>query len=78
MLTVSIDGRCTEEIRPRVNAGNIPFPVLIDADGAWSTRLGLRRVPTVVILDRRRKVVWLREGYPGNGKLEDAIRGVDN
>lgn len=76
VLTVSIDGRYTEEIRPLVQQGKIPFPVLLDADSTWPTRLGLRRVPTVIVLDRQRKVVWLREAYPGNAKLEDAIRAV--
>jgi len=75
VLTVSVDGRYTEEIRPLVNAGKIPFPVLLD-DGSWTKQLGLRRVPTVVVLDQQRKVVWLREAYPGNAKLKDAIRAM--
>ncbi len=59
-----------------MKAGKIPFPVLLDSDSTWPHRLGLRRVPTVLVLDKQRTAVWLREGYPGNAKLEEAIRAV--
>jgi len=71
--TVSIDGRYTAEIKPLVEKGKINFPVLLD-DGTWTKKLGLRRVPTVMILDEKRQVVYLREVYPGNDKLEKALR----
>lgn len=73
--TVSVDGACTSEIRPLVKAGRITFPVLLD-DGAWQKKLSLRRVPTVMVLDEQRKVIWLRELYPGNVKIEQAVRGT--
>jgi len=71
--TVSIDGTYTAEIKPLVEQGKIDFPVLLD-DGTWTKKLGLRRVPTVMILDQKRQVVYLREVYPGNDKLEKALR----
>ena len=73
--TVSIDGRCTAEIKPLVGQGKIHFPVLLD-DGTWTKKLGLRRVPTVTILDEKRQIVYLREVYPGNDKLEKALREI--
>ena len=73
--TVSVDGTYTDEIRPLVEAGHIHFPVLLD-DGAWKRALGLRCVPTVLILDASRTVKKVYEGYPGNSVLVSGIRGV--
>lgn len=69
--TVSIDGTYTAEVRSQ--AAKIPFPLLLD-DGSWRDRLGLRRVPTVLLLDANRTVVNVYEGYPGNVVLESALR----
>lgn len=73
LWAVSVDSRWTEQIRPLVIAGHIPFPVLLD-DGTLSRRLGVRRIPTVLVLNQSRRVVWAHEGYPGNEVLERAIR----
>jgi len=72
--TVSIDGTYTAEIRPLWQQKKINFPVLLD-DGRWSKKLGLRRVPTVMVLDAKRNVTWLHEAYPGNAKIEQVLRG---
>ncbi|MHB9132321.1 MAG: TlpA family protein disulfide reductase [Armatimonadota bacterium] len=71
--TVSIDGRYTEEIRAQVAAKKIPVPVLLD-DGTVSGKLGIRRVPTVMLLDENRQVTAVYEGYPGNKVLVQALR----
>ncbi len=71
--TVSVDGTYTAEVRPI--AKSIPFPLLLDT-GGWKAKLGLRRVPTVMLLDRTRTVVKVYEGYPGNAVLESALRQV--
>lgn len=73
--TVSVDGRYTDEIRPLVKAGKIPFPVLLD-DETLSHALGIRRVPTVLVLNRERKVVWAYEAYPGNDRIEQALHAI--
>lgn len=70
--TISVDGRYTQEIIPRVKSGEIKFPVLIDTK-QHSQALGIRRVPTVLILDRNRKVIWAHEAYPGNDEIEEAL-----
>jgi len=75
LWTVSIDGQRTGEIRPLVDAGRIRFPVLLD-DETLSKALGIRRVPTVLILDRKRKVVRAFEAYPGNDAIEQAVHTV--
>lgn len=73
--TVSIDGSYTSEIKPLVEKGKINFPVLLD-NGGWIKTLRLRRVPTVMVLDRQRNVIWLREAYPGNTAIEQALKSV--
>ena len=73
--TVSIDGTYTAEVRPLVADGKIPFPVLLD-NGAWQSKLGLRRVPTVLLLDSKRTAVKIYEGYPGNDILISELRQV--
>ncbi len=70
---VSVDGTYTSEVRPRHARGELRFPVLLD-DGTWADRLSIRRVPTVMLLDAARTVVWVREAYPGNRVIERAIR----
>lgn len=77
LWTVSIDGQRTEEIRPLVKKKEIPFPVLLD-DTTWSQKLGIRRVPTVIILNKERKSFYIREGYPGNFSIEKAVTGGNN
>ena len=72
--TVSVDGRYTAEIKPLVEKGKINFPVLLD-NGAWTRRLALRRVPTVMVLDEKRTVIRLWEAYPGNMAIEKVLRG---
>ncbi len=74
LWTVSIDGQRTEEIRPLAEKKEIPFPILLD-DTTWSRKLGIRRVPTVMILNQARKSIYLREVYPGNNSIEQELRG---
>ena len=74
--TVSVDGTYTAEVRPLVTAGEIPFPVLLD-NGSWQRKLGIRRVPTVLLLDPARTVVNIYEGYPGNPVLISALRQIE-
>lgn len=70
--TISVDGRYTQEVLPRVKSGEIKFPILLD-NKQHSQALGIRRVPTVLILDRNRKVIWAHEAYPGNDEIEEAL-----
>jgi len=52
----------------------LPFPVLLDGEKTLANTLGLRRVPTVVILNRGRRVTYVKEAYPGNPVVLRAIR----
>lgn len=74
LLAVSVDGQWSDNQRQVLGTQRLPFPVLLDGQKALANRLGLRRVPTVVMLDRERRVTYVREAYPGNPVVLKAIR----
>ena len=48
--------------------------MLLDADRALSDIVGLRRVPTVLVLDQQRRATAVFEAYPGNPAVLQAVR----
>ncbi len=74
LVAVSVDGQWADAARQRLR--DAPFAVLLDGRQALSGPLGLRRVPTVLVLDRHRRVTWLHEAYPGNPAVLRAIRAA--
>jgi peroxiredoxin len=76
LVSISIDGAWREQLL-RVSArGQPPFPVLTDPGGRLPRALGVRRVPTVMVVDRRRRVTYIHEGYPGNAEVLRAVRAA--
>jgi peroxiredoxin len=73
LLAISVDGQWTGARWQHLGPRPLPFPVLLDARQALSRTLGVRRVPTVMVLDRQRRVTWLHEAYPGNPAVIRAI-----
>jgi peroxiredoxin len=41
----------------------VPFPILIDADGAVSTRFQVESIPVTVLLDKQGRAAGLAQGY---------------
>jgi cytochrome c biogenesis protein CcmG, thiol:disulfide interchange protein DsbE len=76
LLVISVDGQWTDARRQVLHGQDLPFPVLLDADKLVSGRLGIRRVPTVLVLDRRRQVQYVHEAYPGTLRVLRAIRSA--
>jgi peroxiredoxin len=76
LLAVSIDGQWSDSQEQTLRDQRLPFPVLLDGQRTLGTALGLRRVPTVMVLNRERKVTWLHEAYPGNPAVLKAIRSA--
>lgn len=74
LLVVSIDGQWSDNQQQTLREQRLPFPVLLDGQRTLGTALGVRRVPTVMVLGRDRKVRWLHEAYPGNPPVLKAIR----
>jgi len=48
--------------------------VLMDRNSELTRALGIRRVPTVIVVDRARRATWIQEAYPGNLKVLEAVR----
>jgi peroxiredoxin len=74
LLSVSVDGVWTDQLQAVCGGNPVPYPVLIDRGSRLSRALRVRHVPTVLILNRGRKIVWVHEAYPGNIKVLEAIR----
>jgi len=74
LLAISVDGRWTDELGLVCGEGGLPFPVLLDTHGTLRGPLGIRRVPTVLVLDRERRIRYVHEAYPGNAEVLKAIR----
>lgn len=76
VLAVSVDGQWTAARWAHLGRAPLPFPVLLDGNSVVSSALGVRRVPTVMVLDRQRRVTWVHEAYPGNPAVVTAIRAA--
>lgn len=74
LISISVDGRWSDRLR-QVCGDDLPeFPVLLDSGGVLSGPLVLRHVPTIIILDRDRRVRLVFEAWPGNHVVLRAIR----
>lgn len=74
LFTISIDGAWTDQLRQVCREKGTPFPVLVDRGSRFTNRLGLRRIPTVIVINRERKITFVHEAYPGNPTILQAIR----
>lgn len=76
LLTITIDGAWTDQLRQVCGEEDIPFPVLVDRGSRLTNRLGLRRIPTVIVVNRDRRITFVHEAYPGNPTILAAIRAA--
>jgi peroxiredoxin len=74
LFTVTIDGAWTDQLARVCGEQGAPFPVLVDRGSRLTNRLGLRRIPTVIVVNRERRITFVHEAYPGNPKILEAIR----
>jgi peroxiredoxin len=74
LLSVSIDGTWREQLRLVCGHEELPFSMLLDLGGRLSERMNVRRVPTLLVVDRERRVTYVHEGFPGNPALLRAVR----
>ena len=74
LLMVSVDGKWTDQLQAVCGDDPPPFPVLVDRNSRLSHKLGLRRIPTVLVLNRERHITAVFEAHPGNPKVLAAIR----
>ncbi len=76
LLAVSVDGAWTDQVKALGGAEGLSFPVLLDHRSPVSRALRVRKVPTVVVVDRARKITYVHEAYPGNPAGLSAIRSA--
>jgi peroxiredoxin len=76
LLVVSVDGQWSDARWAYLGRQRLPFPVLLDGRCELSRPLGVRRVPTVMVVNAARRVTWVNEAYPGNPAVWRAIRAA--
>jgi hypothetical protein len=76
LLAINVDGKWTDQLEAVCGDDPLPYPVLIDRTSRLSKQLGLRRIPTILVLNRERRITAVFEAHPGNPKLLDAIRAA--
>lgn len=74
LISISVDGRWSDQLAQVCGDDPLPFPVLLDSGRTLSAPLGLRHVPTIIVLDRARRARFIYEGYPGNHVVLRAVR----
>lgn len=70
-IGISVDGpRNLNKVKPFSKSLGIDYPVLLDVDNNVMGRLGIRAVPTLLIVNKDDEIVYLHEGYaPGEEKM---------
>ena len=72
-IGVSVDGpRNLNKVKPFAKSLGINYPILLDTDNSVMARLGVRAVPTLLVVNGMDEVVYFHEGY-GQGE-EQIIR----
>lgn len=74
LISISVDGRWSDQLAQVCGDDPPPFPVLLDSARTLSGPLGLRHVPTIIVLDRERRARFVYEAWPGNHVVLRAIR----
>lgn len=72
-IVIAIDPLMPDEENIKTRLNSIPFPILIDQNGAVSAAYRIKAVPTIIIMDKDGKIKFRHEGYPGNKKLKEVI-----
>ena len=59
-------GEDAEQVRNFIQRKKYTFHVVLDQDGAVGAKYGVRGIPTLVLVDKKGVVEWMRVGYSGN------------
>ncbi|MDR8390142.1 TlpA family protein disulfide reductase [Aliifodinibius sp. S!AR15-10] len=70
-LAISLDGpRNLNKVKPFAKSLGIDYPILLDTDNNVMSRLGVRAVPTLLVVNNNDEIVYFHEGYsPGEEQL---------
>ena len=74
-VAVSI-GEPEETVREFVERRPFPYPVLVDPSDEVSVKLGIYGLPTVMVVDERGEVAYLRTGISPEGVLRELLAGL--
>ncbi len=74
-LAVSL-GEDEETVRKFVDKNPFPYPVLYDEQDLVATGASVYALPTVMVVDRRGQVSYLRSGLSGAKALREALDGA--
>lgn len=73
---VAVDASQQPVAKSAFRSGDIWFPVAIDGSGTVGTAYGVRRVPTIFVIDRDGIVRAAFEAYPGDQTLLRAVQAA--
>ena len=74
-VAVSI-GEPEETVREFVERRPFPYPVLVDPSDEISVKLGIYGLPTVMVVDERGEVAYLRTGISPESVLRELLAGL--
>jgi thiol-disulfide isomerase/thioredoxin len=75
---ISIDSpRNIPKVQPFTRAHKLTYPVLLDPNSEYASRLQVVNVPTLLIISSKREIIYRHEGYqPGDEKIIE--REIEN
>ena len=74
-VAVSV-GEPESTVREFVDRRPFPYPVLVDPTDEVSSQLGIYGLPTIMVVDERGEVAYLRTGISPEGVLRELLEGL--
>jgi cytochrome c biogenesis protein CcmG, thiol:disulfide interchange protein DsbE len=72
-IGISIDGpRNQSKVKPFASSLGISYPILMDSSGELMGELNITSVPTLLVVDRNDRIVYMHEGFTAGD--EETIR----
>lgn len=70
-IGISIDGpRNKAKVKPFIKSLGVEYPVLRDSDSSLMGRLGVRAVPSLLIVNSDNEIIYFHEGYKSGEEIE--------
>lgn len=73
LVVVAVDASQQPVARPAWKSGKLWFPIAIDGKGEVVARYGVRRVPTILVVEPKGRVRAMWEGLPGKKAFLKAV-----
>ncbi|MEL6187653.1 MAG: TlpA disulfide reductase family protein [Myxococcota bacterium] len=69
VVAVSVDER-VEDVRAWLEGRNLPFTIVHDPEGTVPERIGLRTMPSAILLDRKGEIAGVHAGFRPSDEAE--------